>query len=331
MKFYYFLNFSFLSLPILASTYFGSLNSQILEPFLPSEYNFSDLKKREEIECEFTKAFVKCKEAIQPDYSYCMKDYDRILTGQYNHRINCPYAMSDRCQELFKKGHTIKPECRDDILQGYVENEKKAFYVLSSFLSLICTKDEDDNYCAYNDIILEKEPVIQQYEKTLYSIVNSTCYSKSCTDSFTGFYDHVQEYLRVGREYMAVKSIFETQSSESKIMDVIESDVVEKINSGEINLKKKKLNNNNKLINETSTIDETDLKNTKRSFSIENMSSLQTYEIYNQTLNYLKSNECHNVYVKYMEEKDSEANNAYSTINSISIYIILYSLIYILL
>jgi len=372
MKLYQILNISFIGFPFLVSAYYKSVNSLILEPILSPEYYSSDLNKRdEEIECEFTKAFLKCKEAIDPDYNYCMKDYEKILAGQYDHKNNCPAAMSEKCKALYREGHAIKEECRAEILKGYVENEKKAFTVLSAFLSLVCTKDEDDQYCAYNDIIIEEEPVIQEYEKTLYEIVNSTCYSKSCTEKFVDFYDHVQEYLNMGMEYAAIKSAYETQSTKSGVQNIIESNIEQKIKDGEIVVNKKKKTKQNqkskspssktrtiqrpknteqsKGVNQTkNTQKQTKISKTnndkkqnnnkysaaninKRSFAIENMSKLKTNQIYNKTLQYLKSEECHNYYVQYLEQKNLQTSRASTFINPISIYFILYSVFYLLL
>ncbi|OUM68789.1 hypothetical protein PIROE2DRAFT_57874 [Piromyces sp. E2] len=327
----FYILFIFLNIPIIVFANIKSLNSLIIEPFLPSSlYLHRDFNKRQDIECEFLKAFNECKEAIKSDYYYCMKDFNKILSETYAHENNCPDAMSDKCQVLYKEGHYIKSECRQEILKGYIDNEKKAFEVLSSFLKLVCTKDEEDHYCAYNDIIIEEEPIIQEYEKILYNIVNATCYSKSCTDTFVNYYDHVQHYIKLGYEYMTVKLAYESQTSQAGVQRIIDADIEEKIRIGNEYLAIKKTYESQQSNYGSGKKNNPKEKKIKRSFAIENMAKLQIHEIFNKTLQYLNSSDCHNTYLNY---KNSQSSNAYSYLNPIPMMmmILLYSLLYLFL
>jgi len=286
MKIYNKLVILFLATPVFSIYFDGKDISFFNNLNVETSYN---LMKRVTPDPEYVKAYEKCAEALK-DYGSCIQNVDADYLK--NIKVNCEIYRTDKCQKFLNEGLIAIPECRDDILKEDREVDMKLIQNVTPGIRFVCTKDENDEFCPYNDIIFDlmynktDTKIPEQYEKQLYSVINETCKSQLCIDGFLLLNENTEKYDEIGEEYQ--KEYEE--------------------------LKKKK-----------GTVE-------KREFSVENFKHLDRNTIRQHTIAYLKSDKCklfsanNTILENQKEEKDDEENKA-SVLHYNGFLIVLISLI----
>ncbi|OUM68794.1 hypothetical protein PIROE2DRAFT_3493 [Piromyces sp. E2] len=244
------------------------------------------------LEGKFEQAYKKCNESTIA-YDSCfpvvtpnIKDLDELCI-EYN---------SLKCQEYAKNGLDMIPGCQIDELKDFIKMYNNLIHYLSFNFKLTCATDENGNYCPYNSEILtemknsygnisnnQQQQQQQQHmeikEKQYYQNTQKTCNSKKCIDAYIDYYTN---------RYKESENFFEN--------------VIKNPNNVYNDIMNSNYNPTNQVYYNATTKNFKN-RNSKRSFSIENYKNHDIDKYINETITFLQSDECQNVYKSNLQKE----------------------------
>ncbi|OUM68792.1 hypothetical protein PIROE2DRAFT_3490 [Piromyces sp. E2] len=157
-------------------------------PLLSSKETNTDLDKKSEN--NFVQVYEECNESLNI-YNDCLKEVKGpFLKDVHN---SCEIYRSEKCQNYYREGILIEPKCHNKLLKDYVKMKQFQIKVVTFDSEFPCIFDEEDNECPYVSLLRRNHSKDdgnnskEYHEKLFYTIINETCYSKTCSDAYLAY------------------------------------------------------------------------------------------------------------------------------------------------